>query len=112
MIRNIKKNREKFTEEVKTEWLKALKSGKYIQTSSFLEHKGANCCLGVLGVIHPGLNNNLSSHNEKSPYEYINKCFEGLTENLICDTNDITFNYKKPDYSNVIPLIESLKTQE
>lgn len=34
--------------KLKAKWVKALRSGRYKQTTGMLEYGGANCCLGVL----------------------------------------------------------------
>jgi hypothetical protein len=35
-------------QEIKREWIEALRSGKYIQAKGFLRIRGKYCCLGVL----------------------------------------------------------------
>jgi hypothetical protein len=37
--------------KLKTKWLKALRSGKFKQTTGQLRNRGAMCCLGVLAHI-------------------------------------------------------------
>lgn len=37
---------------IKTKWLKALRSGKYKQTTRFLKDENGYCCLGVLCDLH------------------------------------------------------------
>jgi hypothetical protein len=37
--------------QLRDEWVKALRSGEYKQTSETLESNGAYCCLGVLCVV-------------------------------------------------------------
>jgi hypothetical protein len=37
--------------QLRDEWVKALRSGKYDQTTETLEKDGAYCCLGVLCVV-------------------------------------------------------------
>lgn len=37
--------------KLKSKWAAALRSGKYRQTDSYLEHEGGFCCLGVLCAI-------------------------------------------------------------
>lgn len=39
--------------DLKKKWIDALRSGKYLQGQDRLCHKGAYCCLGVLGSILP-----------------------------------------------------------
>ena len=41
----------KMNPSIKTLWLSALRSGDYIQGTSFLQHQGDYCCLGVLSDI-------------------------------------------------------------
>lgn len=50
---NVKINEKKLPEDIKTEWLKALRSGEYEQGSYLLYNTDTNtyCCLGVLGKI-------------------------------------------------------------
>jgi hypothetical protein len=35
-------------QEIKREWIEALRSGKYKQARGFLRYRGGYCCLGVL----------------------------------------------------------------
>lgn len=37
--------------KIKTDWLKALRSGEYEKTTSYLRRDGGFCCLGVLCAI-------------------------------------------------------------
>lgn len=105
----------KFTQEVKDNWLKALKSGEYTQTKARLcnEDKTAFCCIGVFADINEELNID-TPHivAETNPYTVLKRIFGNTLFQKIWTTNDDTFNPKKPDYSNVIPLIESLPVQE
>lgn len=103
----------KFTEKVKKQWIKALKSGKYKQGFITLHNQKDDtfCCLGVLGDIHPKLSNASSSN----PYSFLKD--NNIDVEYLWKTNDNPeyrkkcFNGKqKRDYSNVIPLIESLPT--
>ena len=103
----------KFTKEIKKNWLKALKSGDYKQgfVSLFNETDNSYCCIGVLGHITEGLNNNEGTENEELlPYKFLKD--NGITCSDIWSVNDDR-NYRetgKRDYSNVIPLIEQLPT--
>lgn len=110
----------KFTKEIKENWLKALKSGEYTQckeslhnTTEKLGNRIGHCCIGVLGDILPFLDNNYSYDcNLKSPYEFLtDNLGHGKTRDIFM-RNDNTYNYTKPDYSNVIPLIEQLETKD
>ena len=70
----------KFTLKIKREWLKALKSGKYIQLQhSFVDHISENatqhCCLAVLGEI---------SNKGKYPI-----CISSCTSGILIEANDI-----------------------
>lgn len=38
--------------KVKKQWLKALRSGEYKQTTNYLKNSDAYCCLGILCDIH------------------------------------------------------------
>jgi len=113
----------KFTQEIKDNWLKALKSGDYKQGFGRLVCNESNhdweegeakyhCCIGVLGEITEGLSNYSRVSGEGvSPYRFLeNTIGEALTSNLFL-TNDRPQN-KLRDYSNVIPLIEDLKVQD
>tara|TARA_R110000868_G_scaffold1729_2_gene13869 strand:- start:1789 stop:2079 length:291 start_codon:yes stop_codon:yes gene_type:complete len=95
----------KFTKEIKEKWLKAMKSGQYKQGFGKLYDEGNNtyCALGVLDKV---LNMKLGdSYN----YSFSNKIW-GANDNR---------KYKffgifglKTDYSNVIPVIEQLPTED
>lgn len=37
--------------DIKEDWIEALRSGEYDQTTGTLERKGANCCLGVIADV-------------------------------------------------------------
>lgn len=99
----------KFTQEIKDKWLEALKSGKYTQTYGSLRiDRGTHiehCCIGVLGEI-------LGICRNEEPYAFLYKNLSRETTDLIWQINDRTFNPSKPDYSNVIPLIETLEVKE
>lgn len=68
-------------EEIRSEWIKSLRSGEYSQTTRFLHDKIGFCCLGVLcdlavkaGIISP-------------PTE--ERCFpEGIDDNSLCFSYD------------------------
>jgi hypothetical protein len=105
---------DKFTQEVKDAWIEALESGEYTQGQFQLENKINNkyyCCLGVLGEIHDKLfNEGRCNDNTIDPYSYIDKTLGLEMKKLLVKTNDST-KLIKPDYSNVLPLIKSLKVQ-
>ena len=110
----------KFTQEVKDKWLENLKSGKYVQGYVNLHNKVSNtfCCIGVLGDCIKGLDNNVYEKEEihKNPYEFLTA--NGIDVSSIWELNDKqsenqrTTTIYKNDYSNVIPLIESLQVIE
>jgi hypothetical protein len=115
---------DKFTQEVKDAWIEALESGEYVQCQYELENKSKltndthYCCLGVLGAIHDKLDNDLaletddddiSSINE-SPYDYLYNTINKNELHKLIQGNDST-KLIKPDYSNVLSLIKSLKVQ-
>lgn len=107
----------KFTAEIKQNWLNALKSGKYKQGFLTLHDKETNthCCIGVLGEVVEGLDNDVRSINEMSPYNFLTKTIgEDLKKDLYYrnDAGKGDPEYTTRDYSNVIPLIESLPVQE
>jgi hypothetical protein len=83
-----------FTQEIKDKWLIALKSGKYTQIKKcFISNQG-HCCLAVLAEeVCEG------NYPDFLPFQY--------RQDLI-HLNDDTFDENKPDYSNVISLIETL----
>lgn len=101
----------KFTQEIKDKWLKALKSGKYIQTDTQLErwdfdNKKLHCCIGVLGDIL-GMDNKTDE-----PYDFLISNLGNEKMTSIYRMNDSTFDIDKPDYSNVIPYIKTLEVIE
>lgn len=108
---------QKFTQEIKDNWLKALKSGKYKQGFGQLYHKPDNsfCCIGVLGDIMEDLDNEHSSSSidTKSPYVFLRNTIGRENTDMLCQHND-RIQYGLDDerkYSNVIPLIEKLPIQ-
>lgn len=104
----------KFTQEVKDNWLEALKSGKFKQGFVTL-HNAINdtyCCIGVLGEITEGL---LCSEIDKtkSPYHFLRDTIGKEQTDLLWKTNDAKHRENTTrDYSNVIQLIETLQVQE
>lgn len=103
----------KFTQEIKDNWLKNLKSGQFIQGQFYLENNGRHCCIGVLGCTIEGLDNNLDVDelNLTNPYNFLIKTIgeRALMELYVANDKE---GLIKPDYSNVIPLIEALPVQE
>jgi hypothetical protein len=97
----------KFTKSIKNKWLKALKSGKYTQCIIDLvsEKDGVvtHCCLGVLNEV---------CDFPRNEYNDLLKLLGQSTISKIYSKNDDSFDKHKPDYSNVIPLIEELKTEK
>lgn len=110
----------KFTKEIKEAWLEALKSGKYTQAKGTLvriletsDSLAGHCCIGVLGEITEGLDNDApikASRKVTNPYRFLNDNIGSMKTSDLFKTNDNTYDKCKPDYSNVIPLIESLPT--
>lgn len=110
----------KFTKQIKEDWLKALKSGKFKQGYGYLvfedrddkSGKKEHCCIGVLGEITEGLSNSVIDGD--SPYLFLRyNIGDEATENLY-RTNDKNKRLENDpqDYANVIPLIENLKTND
>lgn len=111
----------KFTQEIKDNWLQALKSGKYKQGYGALVNHTIEgtfyCCIGVLGEVTDGLAD-ISNCFEKSPYTFLDDTIGEDNKAELIRINDSFATYKairpldyKDDYSNVIPLIESLPVQ-
>lgn len=115
-----KKKKFKFTKEIKETWIKALESGKYIQAQGVLVWNRSDgtknhCCLGVLGEILPELDNNIEKMNckgDNDPYFFIKESLGEGIEKEIYSANDKTFDPNKRDYSNVLPLIKELPTED
>jgi len=102
----------KFTQEIKDQWLAVLKSGKYTQCTRKLETCGKHCCIGVLGDIHPDLHNDCVDKSKMNPYEFLEMTTSHDKMEKLWKVNDNTFHEGRPDYSNVIHLIERLKTND
>ena len=102
-----------FTQEVKDKWLENLKSGKYVQGYATLHNKKNNtfCCIGVLGDCIEGLNNDANDSPE-CPYRFL-KANHIEVDSIwkLNDKDEPTLRKRdyNDDYSNVIPLIESLE---
>lgn len=108
-----------FTKELKENWLKALRSGKYTQYANKLrnpKNHSEMCCLGVLADIHPNLRISKEGYdcvlgNQYKFYHPFNDM--GIRANCkveLAQINDISYFYGIRDYSKVIPLIEQLET--
>jgi hypothetical protein len=119
-------NTDQFTKEIKTKWIEALKSGKYIQgyvALTRIEDKGpfgknppvcTHCCIGVLGEIHPSLSATPKNTDRlDNPYEFLQVAFkdEKMDEQLwtLNDKDQVNKSYKG-EYKNVLPFIEQMKT--
>jgi hypothetical protein len=108
-----------FTKELKDNWLKALRSGDYEQFNDKLKNSDNNkqmCCLGVLADIHPNIRiskngENCIVRNKKVSYDPFDemKIHNGCPAHL-ASRNDNSYRDGKRDYSEVIPLIETLPT--
>lgn len=106
----------KFTQEIKDNWLKALKSGKFTQCTGRLKKHSMNntityCCIGVLGEITEGLEIKEFNKTKSCPYHYLNNTIGIDTVKELYTLNDHTLSPNK-DYSNVIPFIKELKVQQ
>lgn len=114
----------KFTKKIKEDWLNALKSGKFKQGFGELVSGDRHCCIGVLGEIHPKLKasgfdmeeQNLlnDTEDEENPYGFLNKTIGHKLMTDLYERNDedeFEEEYEN-DYSNVIPFIEDLETEE
>lgn len=115
----------KFTQEIKDNWIAALESGKYKQGYYSLSYIGKNnelryCCIGVLGCIL----NMPQSNKSDDVYVFLNETIGKYNTLNLIESND-NYSYEwisknrprrpldyKNDYSNVIPLIKTLPTQE
>lgn len=53
----------------KDRWIKALRSGDYVQGKHALEKDGCNCCLGVLAVIG-GLESRYSQNETRKQFKF------------------------------------------
>jgi hypothetical protein len=101
----------KFTQLIKDNWLTALKSGEYTQTVSVLKNDKGHCCIGVLAEVTEGLSCNESQRSE-DPYHFLIKTIGTKAMQKLWGKNDSLKNEDTPDYRNVIPLIEELKTKK
>jgi len=115
-----------FTKEIKNEWIKALESGEYTQGFGALvknkeisiSGKTEHCCLGVLGDIHPGLENKVHGFKKKeniNPYRFLDSAVSEYVRSRLVNANDAdAFEAQEgkyeQDYSNVLPMIRQLKT--
>lgn len=113
----------KFTQETKDMWLNALKSGNYKQGYCFLSYPSndgrRHCCIGVLGDIHPELDNDVLEGHDENPYTFLGKHIGNELLHHIYSINDLMIHESEirpkdygDDYSNVIPIIENLPIEE
>jgi len=107
------------TKEQKEAWLTALKSGDYKQCQVALKSQlkgigSVNCCLGVFAEINTNIDSSKMDVDTTSVYNELNNILTKQTVEDIYSKNDSYLYWKenpdKRDYSNVIPLIESLET--
>ena len=106
------------TKQIKSQWIEALKSGKYTQGHGQLRLNingvKHHCCLGVLGEIHSELEINDMGcifPNIAATYKPFEEMLGGEKEvEKIYRANDTSFAKGVRDYSGVIPLIEALPT--
>ena len=113
----------KFTQEIKNNWINALKSGEYKQGFGGLvvdkngyslhndETEKFHCCIGVLGEITEGLTNKNYDETD-SPYDFLRSTIGAEKMVKLYHKNDERPRNIARDYSNVIPLIEALEVQE
>jgi len=100
-------------QEIKDKWLDALKSGNYVQGTGRLKCKEKHCCLGVLGEVlgleidSGGMSFVGEKCDSKFPYPALSPFLEEEDQRELYIENDSKPEGLK-DYSNVIPLIESL----
>lgn len=111
-----------FTQEIKDNWIEALESGKFTQGYCALQSDinpviSTFCCIGVLGHITEGLNNNTSANDSSNPYCVLQN--SGIDVDPIWKKNDQYSSEKKSrpkdykdDYSNVLEIIKSLPVRE
>lgn len=71
--------------EIKEKWLKALRSGEYIQTTGILKDDRGYCCLGVLCDLYRKDKNIQGFDNEKGIFIdlFENKSNEILTDDVM-----------------------------
>jgi hypothetical protein len=110
----------KFTKELKSAWLEALRSGKYEQFHDRLmnpENPKQMCCLGVLATLLPNVAISDDGFNcivdgECVFYEPFNKMglHEGDKTYNLADNNDESHLKGVRDYSTIIPIIETIPT--
>lgn len=104
----------KFTQEIKDNWIKNLKSGKYQQGFSTLKTvDNKYCCIGVLADCTEGLEIEFSNDIDiTNPYKFLRDNAGDYITTKLWKTNDNDSEEKSYpcDYRNVIPLIESIPT--
>jgi hypothetical protein len=112
----------KFTKELKSQWLEALKSGKYIQGIGKLINTcdgetTKHCCLGVLSEIHPKLEIDKDSDDVifdgvRVSYDPFSVMFNHRTgkKDEFRDLTSLNDSECDGKYTSVIPLIESIPT--
>lgn len=98
----------KFTQEIKDAWVTALKSGKYKQVQKmYQEYEDdsrtskvtGHCCLAVLDDV-------VDSTGKHADWESL-----PIDYDVLVALNDQKTRYFVPNYSNVLPLIESLQVE-
>ena len=99
----IKTNKMKlrFTQKIKDNWLKALKSGDYNKNQAGLINKDRtrHCCLAVLSEIH---------QEAEFPYKFLNNTIGVQITGDLCEANDVKNPISKDGYEESIALIEKL----
>lgn len=104
-----------FTKEIKDKWITALKSGNFTQVQGrykSIDYK-RHCCIAVLAetVFKPDDSNLVWQTLTTIPYDSDRGNNNGYAlKNRLVEINDAESDDFKPDYSNVIPFIETLST--
>lgn len=90
--RNITQSKNKLPHDLKTKWLKALRSGQYKQGTKRLYDADSYCCLGVLSKIqgrldgaYDGIDGSDLLLSVDNPHEFLNDteiCSIGAARNL------------------------------
>lgn len=68
--------------EIKTKWLKALRSGEYKQTTDTLFDGGGYCCLGVLCDLY-------RKETNEGSWEYDGDSFGNVNSHIFCVGNSV-----------------------
>ena len=98
--------------EIKEEWIKRLRSGKYKQVSGVLHSDNGYCCLGVLCeiAVEQEIIPQPTKPNDAGVYTYV-RSKEGLPEKVrkwagISKMGDFLFRNEKEDFDYKVSLAE------